>query len=297
MLELETSERERIWQQTVAAIEHYLEDVDQLRVTPDYDPQAVRDYLMQFDFCRPDSAEKILSKTIQGLRDFQLHTPHPAYFGLFNPAPTTMGVVADALVGAFNPQLATWTHSPFAVEVERYVIDFFADRFGFPSHADGTFTTGGAEANDTAMLTALTSRFPELGNSGLRGLDKQPVMYVSKEAHHSFLKAAKLHGLGMNNVREIPIDSQLKMDVDKLDSQIQKDKEAGFEPFMVVATAGTTNAGAVDPLRAIVKIARQYHIWCHVDAAWGGAAILIPELSSLLDGIEDADSVTLDAHK
>jgi glutamate/tyrosine decarboxylase-like PLP-dependent enzyme len=128
-------------------------------------------------------------------------------------------------------------------------------------------------------------------------LRAQPVFYVSAESHHSFHKAGRMCGLGSKALREIPVDKDLRMETSALEAAISRDRANGFAPFLVVATAGTTNAGAIDPLRRIAEIAQHENLWFHTDAAWGGAAALVPELRPALDGIDCADSITLDAHK
>lgn len=298
MLMLEEEERARLWQRLVADIEAYAREVESLNVSPALAPERVRAAIEQLDFAEPRAALEVLEHVVGALREFQVHTPHPRYFGLFNPAPTTISIAADALVAAFNPQLAAWSHNPFANEVERYLVRSFGERFGYdPSQADGAFASGGAEANHTALLVALLHASPSVGAEGLRALTSQPVFYVSAESHHSFLKAARLSGLGTNAVREIAVDEQLRMRPDALDAQIQDDLKAGYAPFMVVATVGTTNSGAIDPLAELSDIATRRQLWCHVDAAWGGAAVLLPEFAELRRAIARADSITFDAHK
>lgn len=227
-----------------------------------------------------------------------MHTSHSGYFGLFNPAPTHMSIVADTLVAAFNPQLAAWSHSPLAVEVERHLVRSFGQRFGFDADdVDGEFTTGGAEANFTALLVALHQRWPEIEGEGLRCLPGQPVFYISREGHHSFLKAARATGLGGAALREVDVMPGLTMDLDGLRSALRRDRAAGYHPFLLVGTAGTTGAGAIDPLPELARIAREEGLWFHVDAAWGGASALSARLASATKGIDLADSITFDAHK
>jgi glutamate/tyrosine decarboxylase-like PLP-dependent enzyme len=290
--------RKELWRGLSQAIENYMNGVAALPVDSNPSVNEVRSFLAACDFARPMDPQAALAFAAKGLTKFQTHTPHPRYFGLFNPAPATMGIVADALVAAFNPQMAAWKHNPFGVEVERHLIRAFGARFGFDAtKTDGVFATGGSEANHTALLTALTHAFPEFHRTGARGLSSQPVFYVSAESHHSFHKAARMCGLGSAAVREIPVDDGLRMSVESLASAIREDRRAGHLPFLVVATAGTTNAGAIDPIRELGQIADRENLWFHVDAAWGGAAVLVPELRQHLDGIELGDSVTLDAHK
>lgn len=298
MLMLEPEARAELWRRMIEAIEAYAREVEHLNVSPALDTEKVRARLAPFDFERAVEPLEALNKVVAALREFQVHTPHPRYFGLFNPAPTTMGIAADALVAAFNPQLAAWSHNPFANEVERHLLRSFGRRFGYdPASTDGTFASGGAEANHTALLTALVRAFPEYAQKGARALPRQPALYVSAESHHSFLKAARLSGIGTDAVREIEVDEGLRMRTDALAARIERDRAEGFEPFMIAATVGTTNSGAVDPLVEIADIAAREKMWWHADAAWGGAAILLPELRYLLEGIERADSITFDAHK
>jgi glutamate/tyrosine decarboxylase-like PLP-dependent enzyme len=297
-LMLDAKTRAQLWQKLADAIEAYATKLETGRVTPALDPAKLRAMLSRFDFSAPVDVFEALDFLVEGLWKFQTHTPHPRYFGLFNPAPTTLGIAGDALVAAFNPQLAAWSHSPLAIEIEQHLVRAFGARFGYdPAETDGTFTSGGMEANHTALLTALVQAFPEFSSRGLRALTAQPVLYVSAEAHHSLLKSARMCGLGTDAVREIPVDDVLRMNPEILASRIAQDRGQGFAPFLVAATAGTTNAGAIDPLAAIAEVAAHEKLWFHVDAAWGGAAALVPELRPLLDGIERADSITFDAHK
>jgi len=287
-----------IWQRLVEVIEEYIANVNQARVAPYLDADKIRSLLDPIIFKQSIDPLQALNFVVQGLWDYQMHVSHPQYFGLFNPATTTISIIADALVATFNPQLATWSHSPFAVEVEQHLIRFFASQFGYNSEkVDGTFTTGGTEANHTAILTALTHKFPEFARRGVRGLEKQPKLYVSTESHHSLIRTARYCGLGSEAVQQIPVDDSLQLNVDALTEQIEKDRASGFAPFMITATAGTTNAGVVDPLARIAKVAAQEELWYHVDAAWGGAAVLSTELRNILEGIEQSDSITFDTHK
>lgn len=298
MLQLDPQKRAELWRRLVEALETYTAKVDAGRVTPELNPEKIRSLLRPFDFTRPADPLQALDFAVEGLTKYQTHTPHPRYYGLFNPAPTTMGIAADALVAAFNPQVGAWGHSPFAVEVEQHLVRAFGSRFGYdPMQTEGTFTTGGSEANHTALLTALVRKFPAFAEKGARGLDAQPVFYVSAEYHHSFLKAARLSGLGTDAVHEVAVDSEFKMEVDALAARIAQDRKAGLAPFLVVGTAGTTNAGMLEPLERIAAVAAREGLWFHADAAWGGAAALAPELRGLLAGIERADSITFDAHK
>jgi len=295
---LNESKRALLWERVTAAIEEHITRIDEMAVAPPIDVAEICSRLSAFDFNRGFEPLEVLDFAVENLRAFQVHTPHPRYFGLFNPAPTAMGIAADALVAAFNPQLAAWSHSPFAAEVERHLIVAFAERFGYKAEtADGTFCSGGAEANHTALLCALMEKFPQFAEKGLRGIDRQPVFYVSSQSHHSFTKAARFCGLGTNSIREIKADARFRLNAEDLAIQIEIDRRNNFVPFFVVATAGTTNGGTIDDLIAVGEVARRENLWFHADAAWGGAAVFVPELREFFRGIEHSDSITFDAHK
>lgn len=297
-LRLDPADRAALWGHVVEAVEAYARDLDTLRVAPRLDPAAFRARLASLQFDTPMDPGEAVDLVVGFLRHDQVHTPHPRYFGLFNPAPTTMGIAADTLVAAFNPQMAAWSHSPFAAECERHLVRTLGSRFGWPAaRVDGTFTSGGAEANHTAVLCALTHAFPEFAGEGLRALGGQPTLYVSGQAHDSLLKAARLCGLGTAAAREVPVDEGLCLRPDLLAEAVARDRRDGARPFLAVGTAGTTGAGAIDPLAATAEVCAREGLWFHVDAAWGGAAALVPELAGQLAGVDRADSITFDAHK
>ena len=298
MLSLSPGDRKRMWAEMIQAIEEYIGSVKSHNVAPAVNVEVLRKQISDVDFKRPMAPRSALRWATGLLWNNQVHTAHPRYYGLFNPNPTTMGIAADAVVAAFNPQMAAWGHSPVACEIERYLIEEIGEKFGYErATVAGSFTSGGAEANHTALACALVHSFPEFSEKGTRALDGQPVFYVSEESHHSLVKAARLCGIGTDAVVKIPLDNGYVMDYTELIRRVEVDKDAGRLPFMVVATLGTTNAGLFDPLPRIADAAARAGLWLHADAAWGGAAALVPELVSCLEGIERADSITFDAHK
>lgn len=260
--------------------------------------EGVRKRLSPYDFQAPRDPSALLEDVFGLMRDCGLHVGHPGYYGLFNPTPSFISVLADLLVAAFNPQLGAWHHQPAAVETERHLINFFTRAFSMPETAYGHFTSGGSEANLTAVNVALARKFPRLAREGMRALDRQPVILASEESHHSLDKAAQQVGLGRDALIRVPVRGITEgMDPVALESTIDRCRADNLDPFMVVATAGTTNAGIIDPLRAIGEICRARDIHYHVDGAWGGSVILSEKLRGLLDGIELSDSLIIDAHK
>lgn len=266
-------------------------------VTPTFDLASFRRALADFDFRTPRPMDQLLSWTIGQLEHGVVHVTHPRYFGLFNPAPTFPAQCADRIAAAFNPQLATSTTSPAAVEIEAHVIRSVARRAGLPREAAGHFTTGGAEANYTALLCALTRANSGFATEGARAFAGPPVFYVSQESHLAWLKIAHQAGIGRTAARLVATDGSGRMDPNALRDAISANRAHGHIPVMVAATAGTTNAGMIDPLAECGEIARGAGLWYHVDAAWGGALIASDRLRDALAGIEQSDSVTIDAHK
>jgi len=267
-------------------------------IYPSVAAAEIRDYLAsRYDFREGIPLEEVATDVEGMLRRWQVQVTHPRYFGLFNPSVTVSSVVADTLVATYNPQLASWRTSPAANEIERYTLAWLAGKFGFPPGAIATFTNGGAEANLSAVIAALTHAFSGYGDEGLQCLAAKPAIYLSTEAHHSFSKIAHMTGLGRTALRTVSTTSDLKMSPSELAAMIVNDRKGGFVPFMVVGTAGTTAAGVIDPLPELARICQDERLWFHVDAAWGGAAVISPSLRHHLAGIESADSITCDAHK
>jgi aromatic-L-amino-acid decarboxylase len=288
------TERKALWNQVIQSIEHHLETVGEGAVAPPLDINEIRAFIKEG---RTPSAKEAIDHVVNGMTQYMLHTTHPGYFGLYNPKASFAGILGDTLTAAFNPQLAAWSHSPFALEVERMLLMAFGKRFGYAEDSiDGTFCSGGAEANHTALLAALNHHFPQFASEGLIACQKPVAVYCSAQVHHSITKAAGVCGLGYQSVREIStID--LEMDVEALEQQIKEDEAAGITPLMVVATMGTTGTGNIDPIERIYALKEKYGFWLHADGAYGGALIVSQIHRSLLKGIEHADSITFDAHK
>src|SRR5262244_3187133 len=220
-----------------------------------------------------ENAEKILGEVSRELIDQGFHVPSANYFGLMNPAPTYMAVLAEALVAALNPQLATMARSQLASKIEKETVRWIGERVGWHTAFDGTFTSGGNEANFSALALALAAHFPDVMQEGVASIDGRPVLYASAEAHHSLDKSAGLLGLGRRALRRIPVTQSIQLDPEKLETQIKLDKSKGLLPFCVVATAGTTNSGAIDDLPALADICKRHQLWLHLDGAYGAAAI------------------------
>jgi aromatic-L-amino-acid decarboxylase len=229
------------------------------------------------------------------LFDHAVYAGHPGFLAYISGAGTVPGAAADLLAAGLNANVGGWSLAPGASEFERHLCAWFAERFGLPAGSGGLTTSGGAASNMTALKAARDAAGEDVR---ARGVGATPMaFYASAEAHATIAEAADLLGLGQGATRLIPTDEEGRIHVDALRAAIAEDRSAGVHPAAVVGTAGTTATGAIDPLPEVAEVAREAGAWFHVDGAYGGAAILSPALRPLLDGIERADSITVDAHK
>ena len=241
--------------------------------------------------------EQLLNHVFGEMVTKGFHVPSANYFGLMNPTPTYIGVMAELMVAGLNPQLATVKRSQLASKIEHETVRWIGERVGWQEKFDGTFTTGGNEANFTGLALALAAKFPDFIEDGLLAVGGQPVCYASEEAHHSIDKSAGLLGIGRKALRRIAVNQNIQLDTAALESMIVNDISAGKKPFCVLATAGTTNSGAVDDMVALAEICRRHDLWLHVDGAYGASAIFSDKHRRILRGIEQADSIAIDPHK
>lgn len=221
---------------------------------------------------------------------------HPGFMGWVHGGGTAVGMVAEMLAAGLNANLGGRDHMP--IEVERQIVEWMRGLFGFPQGASGIFVTGTSMANLMAVLVARTSALGALARQHGIGNDGALLTaYASKAAHGCISRAMDIAGFGTDALRKIDVDADHRINVAALRAQIAIDREVGFRPFLVTASAGTVDIGAVDDLRALANLCREEGIWFHVDGAFGALAILSPELAPLLEGIELADSIALDFHK
>jgi aromatic-L-amino-acid/L-tryptophan decarboxylase len=294
--EFDSESRRRLGYQLINQIDRYFES---LSTRPVQLPEENRSFEELRD-AMPEVGEdagRVLDDLCREMVSKGFHVPSANYFGLMNPTPTYMGVLAEALVAALNPQLATLARSQLASKIERETVRWIGERVGSTREMAGTFTSGGNEANFSALALALTWKFPDIMKEGVQSIGAAPVIYASAEAHHSLDKSAGLLGLGRKAVQRVPITERIQMNVENLERAIQADTVSGRIPFCVVATAGTTNSGAIDDLPAIAALCRKHKLWMHVDGAYGASAIFSDKHRDLVRGIELADSITVDPHK
>jgi aromatic-L-amino-acid decarboxylase len=276
----------------------YFRDVGTMPVTPGVQPG---DILGQIASGPPDQGEPF-QRLFQQFREIIMpgmtHWNHPGWFAYFPANNSPPSVLAEMLTATLGAQCMSWATSPAATELEQAMMEWLRQMLALPAGFVGVIQDTASTATLVALLSA---RERATGHdAGLRGLaaaGSQLTVYTSTEAHSSVDKGVKLAGYGLERLRKVAVDMSYAMQPDELERAIAADLEAGLTPACVVATVGTTSSTAVDPLPAIAEICRRHGVWFHVDAAYAGAAAIVPELRHLFDGIEHADSFVFNPHK
>ena len=233
--------------------------------------------------------DELLELVFERALPTSFNTASPGYLAYVPGGGVFPSAVADLIANSVNRYVGVWIAAPGLVQLEVNVIRWFCDIVGYPAEAGGVLTTGGSLANFTAVVTARRERLPDDFLAG--------TLYTSEQTHHSVQKAAVLAGFPEAAVREVATDDAYCIRIDELARQIAEDRDRGSEPFLIVASAGTTNTGAVDDLNAVADLAEREGMWLHTDAAYGGFFMLTERGRALMRGMERADSITLDPHK
>ena len=229
----------------------------------------------------------VLERAVRDVLPVAARVDHPRFFAFVPSAPTWPGVIADYLAAGFNTFQGTWLGSGGPSQLELVVIDWIRQWVGFPDTAGGLFTSGGS----AAILDALVAAREQAG------APERPAIFLSDQTHSAIERAARIIGVRRDGIIVIPSDSDYRLPPDALARAVAKARQDGFTPIAVCANAGTTNTGAVDPLPEIAAFCETEKVWLHVDAAYGGFAVISERGKRLLEGIERADSISLDAHK
>ncbi|HEV7904951.1 MAG TPA: aminotransferase class I/II-fold pyridoxal phosphate-dependent enzyme [Pyrinomonadaceae bacterium] len=290
---------------------------------------SARDLAAQFDAPLPAEPESLDALFADCRRIFEgsRHSGHPRFFGYVASPATPVGAFADLIASALNQNVPAWRSAPSATHVEHTVVGWLAALAGYtPAEgASGLLTSGGSMANLNALYVAhrtkaratfdvddgATTRGTDSSQGGVdispSGVDvsqkglwrarRPATIYVSDQAHMSVAKAADILGFGREQVRVVETDANFRMDVRRLRAAVERDAQGGFEPCCVVASAGTVNTGAIDPLAEIASVAREHKLWFHVDGAYGALAAADESKRARFAGLSLADSVALDPHK
>ena len=241
-------------------------------------------------------AADVLLEQVRSQIHYAMNAAHPGYIGHMDSIPTTLSVIGDLLVAALNNNMLSVEMSPVFSRLEPLVMRQLAAKFGLGAQAGGVMVSGGTLANLQALTVARNVHFDAV-EKGLVGLTRQPVFFVSAAAHTSMQKAAMMMGLGSQAAIAIRTNANSQIDIADLKDRLAEAKQVNQQPFAIVATAGTTVTGNVDPIEEMGAIARQHNLWFHVDAAYGGALIFSPEHRHLLAGTSQADSITFNPQK
>ncbi len=259
-------------------------------------PEAVKTALAEPPPYEPQGAAQVCADFRRLVLPYATGNTHPRFFGWVHGSGTPGGMLAELLAAALNANLGGRDHGP--IYVERQVVDWCRQLFGFPPEAGGLLVSGTSLATLIGLTVARNSKAEhDLRRLGLGPAAGTLVAYASSEAHGSVAKAIEILGLGNDALRRVPVDSGFRMDLKALAKAIARDRESGLQPFCVVATAGTVNTGAIDDLAGIAEICHGEDLWLHVDGAFGALAILSERLKPRLAGIERADSLAFDFHK
>ena len=243
-----------------------------------------------------DTLQSLVEQITRATERYPRRNTHPGFFGWIAPSGLPSDALAHAMVAVLNENVGGYWASPVGTTIERAVVGWLAGLAGFPDGAEGVFLSGGSMANMSGIASALAKRFgPAYRERGLRGFDDspRPVILCSEAVHFSVRRAAVMLGIGTDNIVSIDIDESFRMRSDSLEAALRRYRNV----VCVVASAGTTATGAIDPLEAIAESCERHGVWLHVDAAYGGGGLMSKELRPRYRGIEKADSVVMDMHK
>src|SRR5580693_10051947 len=242
-----------------------------------------------------DMLSEYLEHIEEKLLPYCTHVGHPGYMGLITPSPNPVGIIADFICSALNQNIGAYTIGPAAVAMERRTVQWLTDLAGYDENAGGNLTSGGMMANFIGIKLARDRVSSDRTQHD--GVQERWAVYASEERHVSVDKAVDAVGLGRTALRALPTDAEFRVRLDALEAAIADDHKRGIRPLCIVGIFGTTNTGAVDSIRGLRKIADREGMWLHADAAYGGGMLLSHTWPMRNQGLELADSITIDPHK
>ncbi len=298
-IEISKEEFRHIGYKLVDRISEFIDTIEKRPVTTDRSLEELRDLIGRSSLPENGrSADEIVSSATELIINNSLLNGHPKFFGFITSSAAPIGALADLLAAAVNPNVGGQILSPIATEIEKQTVKWLCEFIGVPSNYGGILVSGGNMANFTAFLAARTAKAPKaLKQKGLLGIKEELIVYCSKTTHTWIDKAAILFGHGSDSIRWIPTDRSNRMDNGILERTIKDDLDKGFQPFLVVGTAGDVSTGVVDDLKSVAAICKEYNLWFHIDGAYGIPAAVLPEMKGLFEGVSSADSIALDPHK
>ncbi len=298
-IELSKEEFKQIGYQLIDTLAQFIDTIREKPVTTGESPGQLQLILGTSSLPEHGTpAGELLAKAADLVLNHSLLNGHPKFLGYITSAPAPIGALADLLAATVNPNVGAQVLSPIATEIEKQTVRWLAEFIGVSPDYGGLLVSGGNLANFTAFLAARTAKVPAVSKQeGFSGTVPTLVLYCSKTTHTWIEKAVVLFGHGLKSIRWIQTDAANRIDTGILESTIQQDLNQGYQPFMVVGTAGDVSTGAVDDLSAIAVICKTYNLWFHVDGAYGMPAVVVPALQPMFSGVHEADSIALDPHK
>ncbi len=288
------------WDEFRIEAHHMLDDmidyIEHIRERPVWQPipGEMRDLFREALPARPSALASAHETFMRAVLPYATGNVHPGFMGWVHGGGTPVGMLADMLAAGLNANLGGRDQMP--IEVEKQVLQWVREIFGFPDTASGLFVTGTSMANFISLIVARTGRLGVgVRKSGMR--ERRLTAYASSSAHGSIAQALDLSGMGVDALRIVPVNERFEMDVAALEEAVKRDRQAGHMPFFVAGTAGTVDTGAVDDLDSIADFAKREGLWFHVDGAYGELGMLAPDIAPRLSGIGRADSIAFDFHK
>ena len=295
---LDPSDWPRLRAQGHQMLDDILDYIEHIREHPVWQaiPDDVRDHFRDALPTQPSDLAVVHDEFLRYILPYATGNTHPGFMGWVHGGGNPAGMLAEMLAAGLNANCGGRDHVP--IEVERQIVQWMRELFGFPDTATGLFVTGTSMANLIGVLVARTAALgPSVRQMGVAAAGTRLIAYASEAAHGCIAQAMDLSGLGRDALRLIPTDGRHRIALESLAQAIATDRRSGRAPFLVVGTAGTVDVGAIDDLQALADLAVREAIWLHVDGAYGALAVLAPDVAPRLAGIERADSLAFDFHK
>ena len=297
-VELSPAQFRSVGHDLVDRIADFLSSLPDRPVAPDTTPHELRSKLGTDDRLPDSGADPatIVREAAELVFDHSTFNGHPRFFGYITSSASPIGALADLLAASVNPNCGVWVASPLAAEVERQCVRWIAELIGYSPDCGGLLVSGGNMANMVCFIAAIRAQAG--WDVRAEGIAKRRLaIYASSEVHNWLHKAVDICGLGLEAARSIPVDASLSMDVHALRRQIDADRADGWQPAIVIGTAGSVSTGAIDPLPELASLCKSESIWFHVDGAYGAPAAVLDDAPAALRAIAVADSVAVDPHK
>src|SRR5687768_10134964 len=289
----------RLGHELIDWIADYFDSIEELPVLAAIEPGDLKAQLPSVPPTRGEPMEQIIADLDRLIVPALTHWSHPSFFAYFATSTSAPGIFGELLSAAFDNKAMLWRTSPASTELEEVTLDWLRQMMGLDKGMIGIIYDTASVSSMHAIAAAREGVEKRIREDGMSGRTDLPLLrvYVSEQAHSSIEKAVITLGLGQRGLRKIPVDSEFRMDARALAAAIEEDIRDGYLPFCIVATVGTTSTSSIDPIREIIPIGEKHAMWLHVDAAYAGSAAIVPELKSILDGCERADSIVVNPHK